>query len=110
MTYVCTGESSTEILPLSAKKWHFGPDLPWPMKGADVVQYKNTILLIGGENETMERNKKVKTILMYDVDDNKWIQMSQMLSSDKGRVAAFLVPDDFCQVDHQLSRNCSYMQ
>ena len=89
-----TSKSSTEIFSLDTQTWRPGPILPFGIMWASVVQYKNTFLLVGGYAAYTQNYWN--SILLYDVENDQWINLSPVLSEGKIHHAAFLVPDSFC--------------
>ena len=44
-------ESSTFLMNLEDMTWRAGPDLPYGMNAPGYVQYKDSVLLVGGQDQ-----------------------------------------------------------
>ena len=86
-------ENSTELLyfndiDIIEKQWTAGPDLPTISYDATMVEYNNTVILVGGGEDANQ---------LYQLSSPKglWVEMKQTLKSKRaaGHVA-FLVPDE----------------
>ena len=86
-------ENSTELLyfndiDIIEKQWNLGPDLPIIPYDAAMVEYNNTMILVGGGEEANR---------LYQLLSPKglWVEMKQTLKSKRaGGHVAFLVPDE----------------
>ncbi len=88
--------SSVELLSLnddgeSNGEWFFGPALPDKNAGATMVEYKNTVILIGGGNEYYPA---YDSLYQLSSPKSSWVQMEQNLREKRRGHISFLVPDD----------------
>lgn len=84
---------SVELLYLNEdgthnQSWVNGPDLPLRVYGSRMVEYNNTVILVGGDNPDAQQ--------LYQLFSPKgpWIKMKQFLKTTRWFHAAFLVPDE----------------
>jgi len=88
--------SSVELLHLNNEQelnklsWIMGPSLPKSAGFATVVEYQNSIILIGGEGEVDGRH-----LYQLSSPNGTWIEMKQTLKENRKYHASFLVPDEF---------------
>ena len=88
-------EKSSEIFWMDEQKWSNGPDLPHVLYNGGIVQWKDTFILVGGQNDT---NHLQDDLWMFDVEEQSWKVMNEKLTMDKtGLNVALLVPDSYCQ-------------
>ena len=84
------GKSSVEILDVGASEWRNGPNLPYPIYYASMVEDPfGGIFLIGGDNGTY-----LDTIFQLPHPDSEWILMPQKLKVGRKFATAFLVPGE----------------
>ena len=86
--------ASVEILDEGTREWRNGPDLPYGItKAALVEDPTGGVILVGG---TSDDAKYLQTLFrLSDAgDDAKWIEMPQILKLGRYGHNAFLVPDD----------------
>ena len=69
--------------------WEEGPSLPKTVLGATMVEFENSVILIGGEGE-------VDGFHLYQLNSpgGPWLEMKQTLKEARSRHVSFLVPDD----------------
>ncbi len=84
--------NSTELLyfddlDIIEKDWTKGPDLPSIVYDAAMVEYNNTVILIGGGEDANR---------LYQLSSPKesWVEMKQTLKRKRAGHIAFLVPDE----------------
>ena len=87
-----TNWSSTELLLLIEdgthnKEWIDGPELPNATFGSRMIEYQDSVILVGGSN--LE-----KKLFQLFSPKGPWIQMKQTLKTERSYHVAFLVPDD----------------
>ena len=90
--------SSTELLYINdiSKGWQPGPELPLTVHGSVMVEYNDSLVLIGGFGEVDGRH-----FYQLTSQDGPWIEMEQTLPIGKYYHLAFLIPDELtdCQQD-----------
>ena len=88
--------SSTELLYINniAAGWQPGPELPLSAEGSVMVEYKNSVILVGGTGQADGRH-----LYQLSSRDGPWIEMEQTLPVRKTYHVAFLIPDELtdCQ-------------
>ena len=92
--YNYTKMKSVEILDVGASEWRSGPDLPFGITEAALVEDPTGgVILVGGKSDD---EKFLWTLFrLSDAgDDAKWIEMPQKLKFGRFGHNAFLVPDD----------------
>jgi len=84
--------NSTELLyfndiDIIEKQWTAGPELPSISYAAAMVEYNNTVILVGGGEDANQ---------LYQLSSPKesWVQMKQTLKRKRAGHIAFLVPDE----------------
>ena len=84
--------NSVELLYLNEdgthnQRWITGPDLPDYVYGSRMIEYKNSVILFGGDNGGQQ---------LYQLfsPDGPWTEMKQTLKTQRWFPAAFLVPDE----------------
>ena len=83
-------KASVEILDVGATEWRNGPNLPFAIYEASMVEDTfGGILLIGGNNGTY-----LDTIFQLPRADSEWILMPQKLKVARSHATAFLVPGE----------------
>jgi len=86
--------TSVEILDDGADVWRNGPDLPFGIYHASLVEDPTGgVILVGGESEN---DPYLQTLfrLSHAGDDAEWVEMPQKLKDGRSRHTSFLVPDD----------------
>ena len=84
---------SVEILDEGASKWMQGPNLPFSIGGASIVEDKNGgVILIGGYN--ILKHHYLDTLFHLPHARGEWKQMPQKLKMARNYAIALLVPDD----------------
>ena len=79
--------SSTEVLKIgSSSGWLEGPNLTVPTSMATMVEYKGSVILIGG-------NKKENLFQLSSIKDG-WKMMPQALATPRSEHVSFLIPDE----------------
>ena len=85
---------SVELLYMNdiSKGWQSGPKLPYTVFDAMLVQYKESVILVGGSGRGDVDGKH-----MYQLSspDGTWIEMKQTLPREIRSPIAFLIPDEF---------------
>lgn len=84
---------SVEILDDGANEWRSGPDLPFGIRYASLVEDPSGgVILVGGSSDD---NRPLKTLFkLSDAgDDAQWIEMPQKLKAGRASHTSFLVPD-----------------
>ncbi len=83
--------TSTEILDNKASIWQTGPDLPFGIDVAELIEDSlGGVVLIGGRSET---DLYVDSLFRLDNAGAHWEKLPQKLSSGRQWHAAFLIPD-----------------
>ena len=74
--------------------WKLGPDLPLAAAGAAMVQFRNSVILIGGTGE-VDGTK----LYRLNAQDGPWIEMEQVLERPTSFRPFILIPDELtgCQ-------------
>jgi hypothetical protein len=85
---------SVEILDEGASEWRNGPDLPFGISHASLVEDPSGGVVLVGGNSFDNRHLKTLFSLSDAGDDAKWIEMPQKLKIGRYDHTAFLVPDD----------------
>jgi hypothetical protein len=86
--------SSVEILDLGANEWRKGPDLPFGIDLAQMVEDPNGgVVLVGGRSD-FYRYLDTLYQLPHGGADAVWTKMEQKLKIARRDHVAFLVPDD----------------
>ncbi len=89
------GMKSVEILDEGASEWRNGPDLPFGISYASLVEHPaGGVILVGGMSKD-ESFLQTLFRLSDAGDDAKWIEMPQKLKDGRRAQVSFLVPDDF---------------
>ena len=86
--------SSVEILDEGSNEWRAGPELPFGIDTAQMVEDETGgVVLIGGASSS---NNYLDTLfrLPHGGPDANWIQMDQKLTTGRNAHVAFLVPDN----------------
>ncbi len=91
--------SSVEILDLGSNEWRAGPDLPFGIQGAQMVEYQNgEVILVSGSSD---KHEMLMTLyqLQHGGADADWTKMEQMLEPKHAAYLAFafLVPDSIVE-------------
>jgi hypothetical protein len=87
--------NSTELLRLNhegkvvGSGWTSGPALPKTSYYSTIVEFNNTLILVGGDHG-------VDGLHMYQLSDREghWVEMKQILKQGRNRHLSFLVPDE----------------
>ena len=85
-------KSSSEIFDTQTQEWRMGPDLPDDRElcCGSSVQYKDTFLIIGGED-----GGEQDAILEFDPVNYEWKVLPHKLKTARNSFAAVLVPNDY---------------
>ena len=83
---------STPIFVLSELKWGLAPPIPEPTHSAGVVQFNNTILVIGGADANGE---KLKSIFELNCEEENWVKWKVSLEDPRSAMVAVTVPEAF---------------
>ncbi len=84
---------SVEVLDDGANEWRNGPDLPFGIRYASLVEDPSGgVILVGGQSE---ENRYLNTLFkLSDAgDDAQWIEMPQKLKVGRSSHTSFFVPD-----------------
>ena len=92
--YNGTTLSSVEIFDEESHTWKSGPELPFGITDAELVEDPaGGVILVGGF--VVEDRKYLNTLFRLPNSDSKsWIQMPQKLTTGRKFHTAFLIPDD----------------
>ena len=85
--------SSVEILHEGSNEWQTGPELPFVISFAQMVEDQNGgVVLIGGDSSSVD---KLDTLyqLPNGGQDAVWTKMEQKMKTGRGYHTAFMVPD-----------------
>ena len=89
--------SSIELLYINnlSRGWQYGPLLPFSVAYSVLVEYKDSVVLVGGGGTGVDG----KHLYQLSSADGPWIEMEQTLPISKIDHIAFLIPDDLtdCQ-------------
>jgi hypothetical protein len=86
--------SSVEILDIGANEWRAGPDLPFRIHAAQMVEDPDGgVVLVGGSADSTWYHDTLYQ-LPHAGADARWIRMEQKLKFGRESHVAFLVPDD----------------
>ena len=93
--YYIDSIASTELLRLNdegkiiGSGWTTGPVLPLSSYYSTIVEFNNTVILVGGDHGVDGRH-------MYQLSDpeGRWVEMKQILKQSRNRHLSFLVPDE----------------
>ena len=93
---------SVELLYLNSDdsvrgEWVKGPELPKPVTGSTMIEYNNSVILIGGGSFADDDFRQ-----MYQLSspNGPWIKTRQTLKKERAAHVSFLVPDELV--------NCHY--
>ena len=84
---------SVELLYMNdiSKGWQPGPKMPYAVYHAILVQYKESVVLVGGDGHyDVDRYR----IYQLSSPDGTWIEMKQTLPIEVNKPIAFLIPDE----------------
>ena len=99
--YNGTYMKSVEIFDEEANEWRNGPDLPFGICLASLVEYPaGGVILVGGESP-VDANLQTLLRLSHVGDDAQWVEMPQKLSIGRRYHTSFLVPDDIASCSLQ---------
>ncbi len=92
---------SVEILDEGASEWRNGPDLPFGITDAALIEdHTGGVILVGGNSQDEQHLQKLFS-LSDAGDESKWIEMPQKLKTGKSYHIAFLVPDQIASCSLQ---------
>jgi len=88
--------SSTELLFLNDDgtnewEWVSGPELPAEIKHSTMIEYNNSVILIGGNPWA---DKLPDNMLQLSSPKGPWTEMSKPFMEGEGSLVGFLVPDE----------------
>ncbi len=90
-------DASVEILDLGSNEWRNGPDLPFGIAKAQMVEDKNGgVVLVGGYSDIYTFLDSIFQ-LSHGGEDAKWIKMEQKLKAGTEDHVAFLIPDNIVE-------------
>jgi hypothetical protein len=75
----------------TGSRWQSGPNLPKGIAYSALVEYKNTLILVGGQGPGV-----VETQHLYQLSspNGSWVEMRQTLKVARSRHVAFLIPEE----------------
>ena len=87
--------SSVELLYLnecetSDSGWVTGPSLPSKTSYAEMVSFRNTLVMIGGSDDREESNR----FYQLSSPEGPWVSMNQTMKEERALHVAFFVPDE----------------
>jgi hypothetical protein len=88
--------ASVEILDPGSNEWRKGPELPFGIEEAQMVEDQNGgVVLVGGRTGNYLNRKYLDTLyqLPHGGADTEWLEMEQKLETGRAYHVAFLVPD-----------------
>ena len=89
--------SYVELLYINnlSRGWQYGPQLPYSVANSVLVEYKDTVVLVGGDGTGVDG----RHLYQLSSPDGPWNEMEQTLPIKKHYHIAFLIPDDLtdCQ-------------
>jgi hypothetical protein len=86
--------SSVEILDEGSNEWQTGPELPFEIIGAQMVEDQNGgVVLIGGKSSSSENLDSLYQ-LPHGGLDAVWTKMEQKMKTGRSGHTAILVPDN----------------
>ena len=85
-----TYHNSTQILDLETLEWAPATDLPYTIAYGSSVPFKDTFLVVGGEDDVNYQT----AIYQFDLTTNGWITRDEQLVTGRRLFASFLVPDN----------------
>jgi hypothetical protein len=86
--------SSVEILDEGSNEWQTGPELPFGIRSAQMVEDQNGgVVLIGGYSPSVD-NLDTLYHLPHGGQDAVWTKMEQKMNTGRRQHTAFLVPDN----------------
>ena len=85
-------DDSVSILNLEEEElqWISGPSLPKVIYGTKMIQYLNSIILIGNHNKWENGTHMFK----LSSPDGAWVPLQQTFKQEQWEHISFLVPDD----------------
>ena len=84
----------SRILDVETRIWREGPQLPFPIQDAAVLQDENTFIILGGLNSI---ELSMDTIVEFTPEDETWKVKDETLSSEKHFIfAAFVDSEEYC--------------
>ena len=100
--------SDVEILFLtsyegSGAEWTRGPELPFTTAYAQMVEFNNSVILVGGIGMVPEMDGQ--HLYRLTSANGPWIEMNQVLREKRIEHVAFLVPDELviCHSSFEMS-------
>ena len=94
-TYKLT--NSVEIFNVETNQWSFGPALPFPMAGSQMVEDGNGgVVVVGG----FQDDEELDTFFLLKHVEAQWIKMDFQLKTGRYYFTAFFIPDEIT--------NCTY--
>ena len=83
--------STVEMLDEGANEWRQGPELPYGINGAKMVEDQNGgVVLVGGYSSS----GILDTLFQLSNGNEEWMEMKQKLKNGRNRHVAFLIPDN----------------
>jgi len=91
--------SSVELLYINnlAMGWQSGPELPIALGYSVLVEYKDSVILVGGYGDGVDG----RHLYQLSSGDGPWIEMEQKLPIRRYDHLAFLIPDDLTDCQRQ---------
>jgi hypothetical protein len=81
--FLCTDKAGS--------RWQSGPNLPKGIAYSALVEYKNTLILVGGE---YKYGAPTQHLYQLSSPDGPWVEMRQTLTVSRSEQIAFLIPDE----------------
>jgi N-acetylneuraminic acid mutarotase len=81
--FLCTDKTKS--------RWQSGPKLPKGIAWSALVEYKNNLIIVGGQ---VQGEVEIKHLYQLSSPDGSWVEMSQTLKVARGGHVAFLIPDE----------------
>jgi N-acetylneuraminic acid mutarotase len=81
--FLCTNKTGS--------RWQSGPNLPKGIVYSALVEYKNTLILVGGQGTGGAESQH---LYQLSSPDGSWVEMRETLKVARSKHIAFLIPDD----------------
>ncbi len=86
-------DSSSYFLDLETLTWERKASLPTDIHLGASVPFENSFLIVGGISDDI--HEYLNTIFYYNPNLDQWELLSAFMHYERGRFAAFLVPDSY---------------
>ncbi len=87
--------TTTHVYDINLGVWLPGPELPESRAWGRAVQYRDTLVLVGGADSLSTSANFRTQIVQYDPDDEAWVVLTQTLENPDFVTAAMMAPVDF---------------